>query len=304
MGKGENPVTNSLQKLEIPGLTIVREGKVRSLYAFPNNRLLLVATDRISAFDVVLPTVIPDKGTVLTHISNYWFKNLTSIPAHHLVETDYDQFPSILQPFRDRLEGRSVIVKKADVVPFECVVRGYISGSLWKTYKKGQRSYGLSLPDGLQESSAFPEPIFTPTTKAHSGHDMPVTEKEMANSIGTELTNKLKTISVAIFNEGSDYAAERGIILADTKFEFGLIDGELILIDECLTPDSSRFWPMDSYKPGCSQPSYDKQYVRDYLNTLNWDKTYPGPDLPDWVVEATQKKYLEVCELLTGKKLD
>lgn len=297
-------MTISFQKLKLPGLEIVREGKVRSLYSFPDNRLLLVATDRISAFDVVLPTKIPGKGAVLTQISNYWFKNLTSIPAHHLLETNFDNYPTELHAYRSELEGRSVIVKKADVIPFECVVRGYISGSLWKAYKKGQQPYGLKLPCGLVESSALPEPVFTPTTKADTGHDMPVTEDEMADSIGMELKQKMKEISLAVFNEATRYAAQHGIILADTKLEFGLINGNLVLVDECLTPDSSRFWPMEAYKPGTSQPSYDKQYVRDYLNTLNWDKTYPGPELPDRVVKATQKKYFEVYRLLTGKTLE
>lgn len=288
----------------IPEIKLIKEGKVRALYELTDGHLLIVASDRISAFDVVLPTLIPDKGKVLTRISNFWFKNLSSISRHHLVETEFAQFPEYLQPYRHLLDGRSVIVHKADILPFECIVRGYISGSLWKAYQKGQSPYGLQLPEGLQESSPFPEPIFTPTTKAHIGHDMPVTEQQMINSIGMELTQKVKTLSLNIFHEGSCYAAEKGIILADTKFEFGLADNEIVLVDECLTPDSSRFWPRSSYAAGASQPSFDKQYVRDYLNTLDWDKSYPGPELPDWVVDATRMKYLEVSRLLTGCDLE
>ncbi|MBN1880330.1 phosphoribosylaminoimidazolesuccinocarboxamide synthase [bacterium] len=289
--------------LKIEGLNSIREGKVRSLFEMPDGNLLIVASDRISAFDVILPTAIPDKGKVLTQISNFWFDHLSSIPAHHIIETNFDHFPDYLQPHRSILEGRSTIVRKAQVIPFECVVRGYISGSLWSAYQKGQSVYGLNLPPNLQESSPFPEPLFTPTTKADMGHDMPVTQKQMSKEIGTDLTNRLKSVAIAIFNEGSQLAAEKGIILADTKFEFGLIDDQLILIDECLTPDSSRFWPQSEYAPGRSQPSFDKQYVRDYLTTLNWDKTYPGPELPDWVVNSTRNKYLEVYRLITGKDL-
>ncbi len=288
---------------QIKGLTPVREGKVRSLYELQDGNLLIVASDRISAFDVVLPTIVPDKGKVLTQISNHWFRTLTSIPAHHLLVTDFEQFPEMLQQHRSALVGRSIIVRKAEIIPFECVVRGYISGSLWNAYRRNQSPYGMHLPPGMLESSPFPEPIFTPTTKAHIGHDMPVSEKEMADVIGLELTSRLKSTALAIFSEGSRLSSERGIILADTKFEFGLIDGQLVLVDECLTPDSSRFWPLDGYQPGRPQPSYDKQYVRDYLNTLNWEKTYPGPDLPDWVISATQKKYLEVFQLITGRDL-
>ena len=287
-------------KINTPEVTLIKEGKVRTLYSLEEDRLMIVATDRISAFDVVLPTNIPDKGKVLTQVSNYWFSTLTSIPGSHLLQTDFTEFPEYLKPFRAELEGRSVIVKKADVVPFECVVRGYISGSLWKAYGKGEKPYGLTFPKGLEESSKFPEPIFTPTTKADEGHDMPVTEAEMADSIGTELTKKLKEASISIFLEGSRIAETKGVILADTKFEFGIFNDELILIDECLTPDSSRFWPVSEYKPGKSQPSYDKQFVRDYLNTLDWDKTPPGPELPEEVVNATRMKYLEVYRLITG----
>ncbi len=285
---------------KIPEIKLVKEGKVRSLYDLPDGNLLIVASDRISAFDVILPTLIPGKGKILTQISNFWFKNLSSIRRHHLIETDFSAFPRYLLPAEHLLKGRSVIVKKTEILPFECIVRGYISGSLWKAYQRGQSPYGLKLPKSLQESEAFPEPIFTPTTKASTGHDMPVTEKNMIDIIGQEIAEKVKTLSLAIFNEGSRYAAEKGIILADTKFEFGLIDGELVLADECLTPDSSRFWPQSSYIVGQSQPSYDKQYVRDYLDTLNWDKSYPGPELPAEVVDATRMKYLEVYRLITG----
>lgn len=284
----------------ISEIKLVKEGKVRSLYDLPDGNLLIVASDRISAFDVVLPTLIPDKGKILTQISNFWFKKLSSITRNHLVETDFDAFPRYLQPAQSVLKGRSVIVKKTEILPFECIVRGYISGSLWKAYQNGQSLYGLKLPQGLLESAPFPQPIFTPTTKASTGHDMPVTEKEMADSIGRKLADEVKALSLSIFNEGSHYAAEKGIILADTKFEFGLINGELVLADECLTPDSSRFWPRSTYAVGRSQPSFDKQYVRDYLNTLDWDKSYPGPELPVGVVDATRMKYLEVYRLITG----
>lgn len=294
----------SLQEmLKIKELKPVKEGKVRSIYQMNDGNLLIVASDRISAFDVVLPTIIPDKGKVLTQISNFWFKHLSSIPAHHLLETDFQRFPEYLQSYRQLLEGRSTIVRKAEVIPFECVVRGYISGSLWSAYRRNESVYGLHLPKGLMESSPFPEPLFTPTTKASVGHDMPVTEKEMADVIGSELTSLLKQTALAIFQEGSRLATERGIILADTKFEFGLIQDRLYLVDECLTPDSSRFWPRFEYKPGQAQASFDKQYVRDYLNTLKWDKTYPGPSLPEQVVKATRNKYLEVYRLITGKTL-
>lgn len=296
-------MTRAIRQIKIPGLTPIKEGKVRTIFELSDGHLLVTASDRISAFDVVLPTAIPDKGRVLTQISNFWFNTLKTIPRHHLIETDFNRFPEALQPYQDLLEGRSVVVRKADVVPFECVVRGYISGSLWKAYRRGDQPYGLKLPEDLQESSQFPEPIFTPTTKADSGHDLPVTEAEMAHSIGWDLTRRLKNISIEIFQEGSRVAEKCGIILADTKFEFGMIDGDIYLIDECLTPDSSRFWPRAEYQPGQSQPSYDKQFVRDYLNTLEWDKTPPGPALPDEVVNATQMKYLEVYRLLTGQDL-
>lgn len=291
-------------QLAIPGVTNVKHGKVRTIYELPDGNLLFVATDRVSAFDVVLPTNIPDKGAVLTQVSNYWFETLKSVPEHHILIKDTARYPDYLKPFQKELEGRSVIVRKTKVVPFECVVRGYISGSLWKAYKNGESPYGLNLPEGLKESSPFPTPIFTPTTKADEGHDMPVSFEEMSDAIGQDLANQLRDISLAVFNEGSEIARTKGIILADTKFEFGMIDGKIILIDECLTPDSSRFWPEDRYEEGKSQPSYDKQFVRDYLSTLDWDKTYPGPELPDEVVNATRMKYLEVYRLLTGNELE
>ncbi len=223
---------------------------------------------------------------------------------HHLVETEFSQFPDELHAFREILDGRSVIAQKADVVPFECVVRGYISGSLWKAYSKGETPYGLDLPKHLKESDKFPEPLFTPTTKADSGHDLPVTFQEMANAIGTEMAEDLRDKSLAIYSEGDRYAREQGIILADTKFEFGLDNGTLILIDEVLTPDSSRFWPIDRYEPGRSQESFDKQFVRDYLSGLDWNKTPPGPELAEDVVKSTRLKYLEAYRRLTGRDLE
>ncbi|MBN1296639.1 phosphoribosylaminoimidazolesuccinocarboxamide synthase [bacterium] len=296
-------MTQAIRQIRIPELPVVKEGKVRTIFQLPDGHLLVTASDRISAFDVVLPSPIPDKGKVLTQLSNYWFRTLTSIPRHHLVETDFTRFPAYLAPYADMLKDRSIIARKADVIPFECVVRGYISGSLWKAYLHGEHPYGLALPDNLQESSPFPEPIFTPTTKADSGHDMPVTHAEMADAIGWDLTRSLRDLAIEIFIEGSKIASRCDIILADTKFEFGLIDNEIYLIDECLTPDSSRFWPRSDYLPGRSQPSYDKQFVRDYLNTLDWDKKPPAPDLPDDVVQSTRMKYLDVHRLLTGSDL-
>ena len=276
----------------------VRRGKVRDVYDL-GNALLLVATDRISAFDWVLPTAIPDKGRVLTQISAFWFERVGT--AHHLLEIDVDKMP--LPPGVDRapLAGRSMLVKKAAVVPIECVVRGYLSGSGWKEYKKQGTVCGLKLPTGLRESDRLPEPIFTPTTKAEAGHDEPITFEQMVDSVGRETSEVLRSRSLDVYRRGAEYAITRGIVLADTKFEWGEADGELILIDEVLTPDSSRFWPANQYEAGHAQPSFDKQFVRDWLETTPWDKNSPPPQLPPEVVEKTREKYIEAYETLTGQ---
>jgi phosphoribosylaminoimidazole-succinocarboxamide synthase len=276
----------------------VRRGKVRDVYDL-GDTLLLVATDRISAFDWVLPTAIPDKGRVLTQISAFWFERLSE--AHHLLETDVHKMP--LPPDADRalLAGRSMLVRKTAVVPIECVVRGYLSGSGWKEYKKLQSVCGVPLPAGLRESDRLPEPIFTPTTKADAGHDEPITFQQMADRVGRKTADELRRRSLDVYRRGAEYALSRGILIADTKFEWGESGGELILIDEVLTPDSSRFWPAGQYESGHAQPSFDKQFVRDWLETTNWDKNSPPPSLPADVVEKTRQKYIEAYETLTDQ---
>jgi phosphoribosylaminoimidazole-succinocarboxamide synthase len=290
----------TLTETSISDLKLHRRGKVRDVYEF-GDKLLLVATDRISAFDCILPTSIPLKGAVLTQISRFWFGFLGSSIENHLISADVNEYPAELQPFRDQLEWRSMLVMKTDVVPFECVVRGYLSGSGWKDYKQTGSICGIDLPSGLRESDRLPKPIFTPATKAESGHDINVSEGEMAKAIGSELTSKLRDLSLEIYNRAAEYAAGRGIIIADTKFEFGQKDGRLILIDEVLTPDSSRFWPAAKYDPGHAQQSFDKQFVRDYLESLVWDKRPPAPPLPPDVVKSTSERYLEAYRILTGQ---
>ena len=275
----------------------VRRGKVRDIYDLGDS-LLLVATDRISAFDWVLPTGIPDKGRVLTQISAFWF-DLLGVP-NHLITTDVGQVDLPQGVDRAPLVGRSMLVRKTDVVPIECVVRGYLSGSGWKEYQRDGTVCGLSLPGGLRESEQLPEPIFTPATKAESGHDENISFEKMVDAVGRETADELRRRSVDIYNRGAELARRRGIIIADTKYEWGRIDDELILIDEALTPDSSRFWPAEHYAPGARQPSYDKQFVRDWLLTTSWDKNSPPPPLPDAVVAATRIKYIEAYEVLTG----
>jgi len=275
----------TLTETSISDLKLHRRGKVRDVYEF-EDKLLLVATDRISAFDCILPTSIPLKGAVLTQISRFWFGFLGTFVESHLISADVDEFPAELQQYRDQLAWRSMLVKKTEVVPFECVVRGYLSGSGWKDYKQAGRICGIDLPSGLKESDKLPEPIFTPATKAESGHDINVSEEVMANAIGSELTTTLRDLSLGIYNRAAEYAAGRGIIIADTKFEFGQKDGRLILIDEVLTPDSSRFWPAAKHNPGRAQESFDKQFVRDYLESLDWDKRPPAPPLPSTVGPA------------------
>jgi phosphoribosylaminoimidazole-succinocarboxamide synthase len=261
---------------------------------------LIVATDRISAFDVVLPNPIPQKGVVLTALSMFWFDFLKHVVPNHVITTDVDSYPEPLASYRDQLEGRSMLVARADVFPFECVARGYLSGSGWKEYQQTGEVCGVKLPSSLTESAKLAEPIFTPATKAETGHDINVSEHDMAHSIGEEATRELKKLTLALYSRAAEYADSRGIIIADTKFEFGVKDGRIILIDEALTPDSSRFWPKESYQPGRGQQSFDKQYLRDYLETVEWDKQPPGPNLPETVVARTSEKYLEAYRLLTG----
>ena len=291
-----------LRETNFTGIGVPKKGKVRDIYDLSDS-LLIVATDRLSAFDVVLPTGIEDKGKVLTKLSVFWFKQVEDIVKNHLLEVDVKRFPEPLRKYSDMLRDRSMVVKKAKVIPVECVVRGYLSGSGWKDYKETGCICGIKLPEGLLESSRLERPIFTPTTKAETGHDMSVSFQELVNIIGNSLANTLMELSIKVYEKACTIAEERGIIIADTKFEFGLLDGEIIIIDEILTPDSSRFWSKKAYKPGVAQDSYDKQVVRDYLNTLDWDKTYPGPDLPLEIVEKTRARYIEILQILTGKGL-
>ena len=289
-------------QLNLPGIQHVRSGKVREVFDLGDS-FLLVASDRLSAFDVILPNGIPRKGEVLTQISHFWFEKFAALVPNHLLAGANDPLPANLQPFAAQLAGRSMIVKKAKPLAIECIVRGYLSGSGLKEYKKSQTVCGIQLPAGLTESAELPEPIFTPSTKAEAGHDENISFAEACKIVGNDLATQARDLSLMIYKAGRDYAKQRGIIIADTKFEFGLFEGKLILIDEVLTPDSSRFWPADQYAPGRGQPSYDKQFVRDYLETLTWDKTPPGPQLPAEVIAKTSAKYLEAYELLTGKKL-
>jgi phosphoribosylaminoimidazole-succinocarboxamide synthase len=297
-----NPKNETVLQLELPGIKKLKSGKVREVFDL-GDRLLFVASDRISAFDVIMPNGIPRKGEVLTQISYFWFAQTESFQPNHLLSRANDPLPKNLQPFADKIARRSMIVKKAQPLAIECVVRGYLAGSGWKEYQKSQTVCGIKLPAGLKESSELPEPIFTPATKAETGHDENISFDEARKIVGDEIAEQARASSLKIYNFARDYARKRGIIIADTKFEFGLFDGKLILIDEVLTPDSSRFWPADKYQPGRGQPSFDKQFVRDYLETLDWNKTPPGPKLPDDVVAKTSATYLEAYERLTGKKL-
>ena len=291
----------AISETSFAGLKLLGRGKVRDLYQVGDD-LLIVATDRLSAFDVVLPTPIPDKGRVLTQLSLFWFEKLKNVVPSHVLRAR--NFTGSLAPYAAELEGRSMLVRKTQPIPIECVVRGYLSGSGWKDYKKSGSVCGIKLPEGLQESSKLPEPIFTPSTKATTGHDENISFEETANRIGAPLATRLKQVSIEIYKQARDYAAERGIIIADTKFEFGLLGNELIWIDEALTPDSSRFWPADEYRPGQAQASFDKQYVRDYLEQIGWNKQPPGPELPSNVVNATRARYLEAYERITGVSLN
>lgn len=294
-------MANAVVHTDLPEFP-VRRGKVRDVYDL-GRELLIVATDRLSAFDVILAEPIPDKGKILTAISAFWFRLTAADFPNHLISTDVSAFPNELQKHRQVLEGRSMLVKKGRVLPVECIVRGYLAGSGWKEYQKSQTVNGIKLPAGLEESAKLPEPIFTPTTKAEEGHDLPITYKELENMVGVELAEELRRTSLSFFKVGAQKAEEAGIIIADTKFEFAILDGELIVVDEIFTPDSSRFWPLAQYTPGRSQPSFDKQYVRDYLTGINWDYVPPAPPLPPQVIANTRQKYLEAYHLLTGEKL-
>jgi phosphoribosylaminoimidazole-succinocarboxamide synthase len=287
--------------LNLPGIKKLRSGKVREVFDL-GETLLFVATDRLSAFDVILPEPIPHKGAVLNQLSAFWFEHFHKVD-NHFVTADFGKFPKELQPFRAQLAGRSMIVRKAKPLPVECVVRGYLAGSGWKEYQGSQSVCGEKLPGGLKLASQLPQPIFTPATKSDTGHDLNIDMNESRQILGDEMAERVRDLSLQIYAAGRDHAAQRGIIVADTKFEFGVVDENLLLIDECLTPDSSRFWPADQYVVGQSPPSFDKQFVRDYLETLDWDKTPPAPSLPKDVIAKTSAKYVEAFERLTGEKL-
>ncbi len=297
-------MTEAIVRTDFPELTLVHRGKVRDMYSIPghDDKLLMVATDRISAYDVVMDSPIPGKGAVLTSLSLFWFDLLGDIVENHLITADVDQFPEACKPYAEQLRGRSMLVKKTEPLTIECIVRGYISGSFWKAYQKNTTVCGFELPEGLKESDKFPEPLFTPSTKAELGdHDENISLEQMKKIVGEERAKEIAEISIKLYQKAADYARERGIIIADTKFELGEYEGRLILIDEVLTPDSSRFWPEDQYKPGQSQASYDKQYLRDYLSSLDWDKTPPAPELPKEITDKTKARYEEAVALITGK---
>jgi len=293
-----------LLQTDFPDLHLHASGKVRDVYQLDNESLLFVATDRISAFDYVLATGIPQKGRVLTQISLFWFDFLSDIVPNHLVTADVSRYPEALQKYSDQLRGRSMIVRRAEMFPVECVVRGYISGSAWKEYQASGKVCGIELPAGLRESEAFPEPIFTPATKAVTGHDENISFARMCEILGTETSSQLRDLTLRIYKKAAAYALQRGIIIADTKFEFGRTAQGITLADEVLTPDSSRFWPADKYAPGRGQESYDKQYVRDYLEKIRWNKQPPAPALPAEVANGTSEKYLDAYLQITGHKLD
>ena len=292
---------STLLNLELPGIPKIKSGKVREVFDL-GDAILFVASDRISAFDCVMPNGIPRKGEVLTRMSHFWFDQTESFQPNHRLARENDPLPARLAPFATQLAGRSMIVKKSQPLAIECVVRGYLAGSGWNEYKKQQTVCGIRLPAGLVESSELPEPIFTPATKAETGHDENISFEQAVKIVGADIAEQARAASLKLYTFARDYARQRGIIIADTKFEFGLFEGKLILIDEVLTPDSSRFWPADQYAPGKGQPSYDKQFVRDYLLTLDWDKTPPAPALPADVVAKTQAKYFEAYEKLTGRR--
>jgi len=291
-----------LLKTSFTDVELFKRGKVRDVYNL-KDKLLVVSTDRISCFDVVLPTGIPQKGEVLTQLSLFWFNFTKDIVDNHFISSEVSQYPKELHKYNGILKGRSMLVKKAKALPVECVVRGYLSGSGWKEYQQNRSICGIKLPQALRESDKLPEPIFTPSTKEDVGHDINVSQEYVENQLGKDVTDKLKEISIALYNKASRYAESKGIIIADTKFEFGIYEEKIILIDEILTPDSSRFWPKDQYKPGAGQPSFDKQFVRDYLETLTWDKTPPGPELPNDIVQKTSQKYIQAFTMISGKDI-
>ena len=295
---------NVIIRSDFQDLNLVRRGKVRDVYEI-DDKLLIVASDRMSAFDVVMDDPIPDKGKILTAISIFWFDKLKEVVENHIISTNPDEYPESCKKYKNDLVGRSMLVKRAEPLPVECIVRGYISGSGWNEYKKKGSVCGISLPEGLKESEILPEPIFTPSTKAEQGeHDENISFEKVIEILGRNTAEKIRDTSLEIYETGRRFAAEKGIIIADTKFEFGYEGDKVILIDEVLTPDSSRFWPMDTYNPGGAQKSFDKQYLRDYLNSLDWPKTPPPPRLPGEIVEKTREKYLEALERLTGKGLE
>ena len=300
-----NPqLLDALVQTDFPELELFASGKVRDVYRLDDEHLLFVATDRISAFDYVLATGIPQKGRVLTQMSVFWFELLRDLVPNHMVTTDVNRYPGTLRKYAELLRGRSMMVTRAEMFPVECVVRGYISGSAWKEYKASGAVCGIQLPQGLKESDKLPEPIFTPATKATSGHDENISFEQMAKMIGPDSSRDLRNISLAIYKKAADYARQRGIIIADTKFEFGRTGAGITLADEVLTPDSSRFWPADKYQPGKAQESFDKQYVRDYLEEIRWNKLPPAPALPADVASKTSEKYVEAYRKLTGRELD
>jgi phosphoribosylaminoimidazole-succinocarboxamide synthase len=293
----------TVSETNLAGLPLIHRGKVRDVYEVGEKNLLLVATDRISAFDCVMPTTIPHKGEVLTALSAFWFEYLHNLTANHLITADFEKMPEIIRQ-NEELRGRSMLVKKTKVFPVECVVRGYLEGSGWKDYQATGKICGHELPKGLRQCEKLPEPIFTPATKAAEGHDENITEAEFAEILGAETAGKLRSLALKIYQAAGEYALTRGIIIADTKFEFGLDENSnILLIDEVLTPDSSRFWSIETYSPGKAQPSFDKQFVREYLETLDWNKQPPAPDLPEEIVKATSERYLAAFRLLTGKEL-
>jgi len=298
-------MTDVIQTTDFPGLNLVHRGKVRDMYAIDghDDKLLMVATDRISAYDVVMDDPIPGKGRLLTQMSLFWFVLLGDIIENHLITADVDQYPAACRPYAEELRGRSMLVKKTKPLPIECIVRGYISGSFWSAYKKNTTVCGFALPDGMEESQQFSQPLFTPSTKAEAGaHDENISLRRMAEIVGHERAAEIANICMRLYQRAADYARQHGIIIADTKFELGEVEGKLILIDEVLTPDSSRFWPVDSYQPGSGQPSFDKQFLRDYLSSQIWDKTPPPPKLPPEVIRKTKFRYEEALARLSGKR--
>lgn len=292
----------ALTRIDLPGMTKFKSGKVREVYDL-GDQVLFIASDRISAFDCILPDGIPDKGAVLNRISAYWFQRLSGIVPNHMITTRPEEFPASVRPYAEILRDRAMLVRKARILPVECIVRGYLVGSGWKDYQATGTISGLPLRPGYRQADALDEPLFTPSSKAEVGHDENISFEEMGRRIGADLARKVRDASLALYSEAAREARGKGILIADTKFEFGLIDGQLTLVDEALTPDSSRFWPASGYKPGSNPPSFDKQFVRDYLETLDWDKTPPAPPLPADVIARTREKYLEAFRLLTGSDL-